>query len=62
MHFDDEAPNSPKAFKVEHTNNAFDGGQLLGSFKPDFFLSLTLPHAPLIVASIRRAMTDTAVS
>ena len=59
---DDEAPDSPKAFKVEHTDNAFDGGQLLGSFKPDIlFLSLTLPgispHS--VVASIRRAVTDT---
>ena len=32
------------AFKVEHTDNAFEGGQLLVTFKPDIlFVALTLP-------------------
>ena len=42
--FDDEAKDTEAAFEVEHTNNAFDAGRLLNTFRPDVvFLDLQLP-------------------
>lgn len=57
--FDDADPEGEgaDAFKVEHTDNAFDGGRLLASFRPHIiFLDLDLPGVDIekIADSIRR--------
>ena len=50
------------AFKVEHTDNAFEGGQLLVTFKPDIlFVALTLPGiSPVTLIKTVRATTKDA--
>lgn len=57
--FDDADPEAEgaDAFKVEHTDNAFDGGRLLAAFRPHIiFLDLDLPGVDIekIADSIRR--------
>ena len=54
---DDAEADSESAYVVEHASNPFDGGRMLGSFRPDIvFLDLDLPGIdPQTVAqSIRK--------
>lgn len=54
---DENDPNAAAAFKVEHTDNAFDGGRLLASFRPQIvFLDLDLAGVDIkkVAESIRR--------
>ena len=54
---DAEDPGQPMAFKVEHTDNAFDAGRMVRELTPDIiFLDLDLPGTDPIrmIASIRQ--------
>lgn len=42
--FDEDEEGNQGSWEVEHTDNAFDAGRLVGSFRPDFvFVDVNLP-------------------